>query len=58
MLDSYSYPRLQGLIGAAIDCLKAIERKANEEARLAKIKADKEAGKQSTERQRSAAREE
>jgi len=43
MLDSYSYPRLQGLIKAAIDCLKAIERKTNEEARLAKIKADKEA---------------
>jgi len=46
MLDSYSYPRLQGLIGAAIDCLKAIERKTNEEARLAKIKADKEADKE------------
>jgi hypothetical protein len=33
MIDSYSHPRLKGLIAAATDCLQAIARKAEEEAR-------------------------
>jgi hypothetical protein len=32
MIDSYSYPKLAGLIAAATDCLKAIERKNEAEA--------------------------
>jgi hypothetical protein len=42
MLDSYDWPRVQGLVSAAIDALRAIARRNQEEARLAKIRADKE----------------
>jgi hypothetical protein len=42
MFDSYDWPRVQGLVSAAIDALRAIEQRNKEEARLAKIRADKE----------------
>ena len=46
MFDSYDWPRIQGLVSAAVDALRAIEQRNKEEARLAKIRADKEAEKE------------